>query len=124
MVAVWRLRDFAPGEGLSRGAHQAGHADADWLPIDVPGDVHRALIAAGRIPDPFYGRDESTCAWMVEREWWYRTTFAASPGQYRLTFLGLDTFATVYLNGQPIGEHQNMFRAAAFDVSLSAETTL
>jgi beta-mannosidase len=92
------------------------------LPIEVPGDVHRTLIAAGRIPDPFYGSNESACAWMEEREWWYRVAFDNnSPGQQRqrLTFHGLDTFATVYLNGQPIGEHHNMFRPASFDVDLA-----
>src|SRR4051812_2845260 len=114
MVTVWKVADFAPGEGQSRGAHLAEHADADWLPIEVPGDVHRALIAAGRIPDPFYGSNESECAWMEEREWWYRSTFSAAPGDYRLIFEGLDTFASVYLNGEQIGEHHNMFRAATF----------
>src|SRR5207302_11206170 len=35
----------------------------------------------------------------------------------QLVFEGLDTFATVYLNGDEIGEHHNMFRAAVFDVT-------
>ena len=30
------------------------------------------LIAAGRIPDPFYAENETACAWIEEREWWYR----------------------------------------------------
>jgi beta-mannosidase len=61
---------------------------------------------------------------LVERqEWWYRTTFEAyladdnAETRYLLTFDGLDTFATVYLNGTEIGSHRNMFIAATFDVT-------
>ena len=60
---------------------------------------------------------------MEEREWWYRLTFnapaeaAAAGERLQLVFEGLDTFATVYLNGEEIGEHHNMFRPAAFDVT-------
>jgi beta-mannosidase len=121
----WKVADFAPGEGRERGAHLAGHADDGWLDIAVPGDVHRTLIAAGRILDPFYDQNESACAWMEQREWWYRLTFdypdplAGPDERVQVVFEGLDTFATIYLNGAQIGEHHNMFRPAVFDVSLS-----
>ena len=119
----WKVQDFAPGAGVAAGAHLPSHADRDWLGIPVPGDVHRVLISAGRIPDPFYDRNETACAWMEEREWWYRLTFdapadvPASDERGLLVFEGLDTFATVYLNGEQIGEHHNMFRPAIFDVT-------
>src|SRR6266568_1533351 len=119
----WKVQDFPPGGGLTAGAHQPRHADGDWLGIAVPGDVHRTLIAAGRIPDPFYDRNETACAWMEEREWWYRLTFdgpaepADADERLQVVFEGLDTFATVYLNGDEIGEHHNMLRPAAFDVT-------
>ena len=121
----WKVQDFLPGGGLTSRAHQPSHADRDWLDIPVPGDVHRILIAAGRIPDPFYDRNETACAWMEEREWWYRLTFdgpvepAAADERLQLIFEGLDTFATVYLNGEEIGEHHNMLRPAVFDVTAS-----
>ena len=116
----WKLRDFAPGEGVSSGAQRPDHDDQSWLPISVPGDVHRTLIDAGRIPDPFYGPNETACAWMEQREWWYRLHFDPPHGaaHQRLTFYGLDTFATIYLNDRQIGEHHNMFRLASFDVDL------
>ncbi len=124
----WKVKDFPPGEGLTAGAHQPGHADRDWLAIPVPGDVHRLLISAGRIPDPFYDRAETACAWMEEREWWYRLTFdgpaepADADERLEVVFEGLDTFATVYLNGDEIGEHHNMFRPAAFEVTARLRT--
>lgn len=120
---VWRLRDFAPGQGFAAGAQTIGYDDGDWLPIDVPGDVHRTLIGAGRIPDPHYDRNERGCAWMEDREWWYRTTIEGpdstpDDGERRaLVFHGLDTFAHVWLNGQLVGRHRNMFRPLVLDVT-------
>ena len=121
----WRLSDFAPGAGLAAGAHHTNFDDTIWLPVGVPGDVHRALIDAARIPDPYYDRNETACAWMEHREWWYRLTFStpestltvAADERLLLVFEGLDTFATVYLNGEALGEHQNMFRPAELDVT-------
>ena len=31
-------------------------------------------------------------------------------------FHGLDTFATIYLNGEELGSHSNMFHEAVFDI--------
>lgn len=123
LSAPWKLSDFAPGEGRIAGAQQVDFDDRAWLPVNVPGGVHPALIAAGRIEDPFYDRNEAQCSWIEEREWWYRLTFDGPAEQlgagerWRLVFHGLDTFATLWLNGEELGHHQNMFREAAFDVS-------
>ncbi|MBN2501510.1 MAG: glycoside hydrolase family 2 protein [Anaerolineales bacterium] len=123
MFDLWKLKDYDPGTGLAAGAHQPGFDDGDWIDIPAPGDVHRALMAAGRIPDPYYDRNEDQVAWMEEKEWWYRLTFdtaaeaLAEDERLQLVFHGLDTFVTVYLNGAELGKHQNMFRPAVFDVS-------
>src|SRR3712207_904760 len=80
-------------------------------------------MAAGRIEDPFYDRNEEKCAWMEEREWWYRLSFDGPPEPPEpdewllLIFRGLDTFATIWLNGEELlCQHRNMFREAVFDV--------
>jgi beta-mannosidase len=123
MFDRWKLRDLAPGEGFVSGAFKEHVDDVGWLDVSVPGDVHRTLIDAGRIEDPFYDRNEEKCAWMEEREWWYRLTFdgprepIASGERLRLIFHGLDTFVTIWLNGEELGEHANMFRDATFDVT-------
>ena len=123
MFDLWKLKDFAPGEGLNRKIF-AEQVDMDgWIDITAPGDVHQALIEAGRIEDPFYDRNEEKCAWMEEREWWYRLTFESDEkplGQGErllLAFEGLDTFATIWLNGEELGRSANMFREIVFDVS-------
>lgn len=121
----WKFGDFVPGGGVAAGVLGDPFDDRDWLEIAAPGDVHRALIAAGRIPDPFYDRNELACAWMEEREWWYRLRFTtpvntaelAADERVRLTFEGLDTFVTIWLNGEELGRHANMFRPADFDLT-------
>ena len=123
MFDIWKLKDFAPGDGLAQGAFSEGFDDHGWLDIPAPGDVHRALIAAGRIEDPFYDQNEKKCAWIEDREWWYRLRFEGPSQSLRpderleLVFHGLDTFVTLWLNGEKLGQHQNMFREAVFDVT-------
>lgn len=123
MFDLWKLKDFAPGEGVASRVYTEQFDAGDWTDIPVPGDVHQVLIAAGRIEDPFYDRNEDTCAWMEEREWWYRISFDSEEKPLRLderlllVFQGLDTFVTIWLNGEELGRHENMFREAVFDVS-------
>jgi beta-mannosidase len=123
MFNLWKLGDFAPGEGVKAGASSETFDDRSWIDIPVPGDVHRALIAAGRIEDPFYDQNELACKWIEDREWWYRLHFDGpsaplQPGErLQLVFHGLDTFVTLWLNGEKFGSHANMFREAVFDVT-------
>ncbi len=123
MFDLWKLQDFAPGEGTARQVFTEEFDTSDWTAITAPGDVHQALIEAGRIEDPFYDRNEDKCAWMEEREWWYRISFESQKTpldqdeRYLLAFEGLDTFVTIWLNGEVLGSHENMFREAVFDVS-------
>jgi beta-mannosidase len=123
MFDLWKLKDFAPGEGSTRQAFAEQVAMDDWIDIATPGDVHQALIENGRIEDPFYDRNEDKCAWMEEREWWYRLTFEKNEKplhpdeRFLLVFQGLDTFATIWLNGEELGKSTNMFREVAFDIS-------
>jgi beta-mannosidase len=122
MFNPWKLKDFAPGEGVAQGVFSASVVGADWIDVDVPGDVHRALIATGRISDPFYDTNELACAWIEEREWWYITTFTGPSAlqadeRLLLVFQGLDTFTTLWLNGQELGRSANMFHEWVFDVS-------
>ena len=123
MFETGKLTDFAPGEGEQAQAFAEDHPDGLWLEVRVPGDVHTTLLAAGRLKDPFYGRQEEEAAWVEDREWWYRFRFEGpepEPGpdeRLLLVLHGLDTFVTLWLNGERFGEHRNMFREAVFDVA-------
>ncbi len=96
-------------------------SDPDWLPATVPGGAHTDLLALGRIPDPFVGDNERRVAWVAEADWEYRREFGAdsnllSQPHVWLVCDGLDTLATVTLNGRELGRTDNMFRQYRWDV--------
>lgn len=93
----------------------------EWLPAQVPGGVHTDLLALGRIPDPFVGDNEKRVAWVAENDWEYSYTFnvQAELLQNKHIWLvcdGLDTLASLTLNGTSLGNTDNMFRQYRFDV--------
>ncbi|MFF5293521.1 glycoside hydrolase family 2 protein [Paractinoplanes globisporus] len=93
-------------------------ADVTALPASVPGCVHTDLLAAGRIEDPYLDENETKLTWIGRTEWVYSTTFAAAPGTPRLDLVcaGLDTVASIELNGVQVGQTANMHRGYRFDV--------
>ena len=117
-IGGWTIRDFAAGEGLGAGATRG--AGDNWIPGEAPGDTYRALIAAGRLADPYAGRNEVAAAWVRDREWWCHTRLDLDAGPAELVFDGLDTFADVYLDGELLGSADNMFRSWRFDLNAMA----
>lgn len=95
----------------------------DRLNLDarVPGEVHADLCRAGVIPDPYYAMNGLDVQWVEEKEWLYERTFVVDEDfVQRCTFVefdGLDTYATVFLNGVEVGRSSNMFTPVRFDVS-------
>ncbi|TDC43946.1 glycoside hydrolase family 2 protein [Micromonospora sp. KC213] len=93
------------------------------VPAQVPGSTHLDLMAAGLIPDPFLNRNEAELTWMHRVDWQYTTGFqtqAPRPGErVELVFDGIDTVATIELNGHLLGHTANMHRGYRFDVSES-----
>jgi len=90
------------------------------IPATVPGCVHTDLLAARLIPDPYLDVNEITNDWIGRCEWVYRLSFDAVPDEAKvqeLVFDGLDTIATVRLNGEEIGRTFNQHRTYRFDVS-------
>src|SRR5277367_3080913 len=81
LPAVWKFRE-------------AG-TDA-WLAATVPGTVHTDLLAAGKIPDPFYRTNERDLQWIDKKDWEYQTTLdidaaTLAHDHIELCFAGLDT---------------------------------
>jgi beta-mannosidase len=79
-----------------------------WCETTLPTEVFKDLLHAGRIKDPFVGTNEDEVQWVGESDWLYKTQFDLyQPLQDEqetvvLVFYGLDTYATVFLNGQEI----------------------
>jgi beta-mannosidase len=87
----------------------------------VPGTVHTDLFANQLIPDPFFGANEKKLQWIENENWEYETTFSVTNSEIsnehiELELNGLDTYATVFLNGNRILEADNMFRKWSLSV--------
>ena len=89
----------------------------------VPGVVHLDLLAAGLIPDPYLDDNEALLAWIGLVDWTYETSFVltaadlAAAERHELVFDGLDTVATILLNGEPLAEVANQHRSYRLDVT-------
>jgi len=75
-----------------------------------------------RIPDPFLGFNELQAEWVADKAWTYKVdlpqvTEAEDGVTHILAFDGLDTFASVKLNGETILESDNMFIPHRVDVT-------
>ncbi len=95
---------------------------SNWQEAIVPGVVHLDLMRNDLLPDPFVGMNEKQAAWVEQNDWWYRKEFEISKdllqeNHFLLRFEGLDTFATVWLNGTKLGVADNMFIPRNFRVT-------
>ena len=105
LAGAWRLHRLSTKESF---------------PAAVPGETHSALLAAGKIPDPYLGTNELEVQWVGREDWAYERTFEVDPGTFsedrvELSFDCLDTMADVFLNGAKIGSADNMFVRWRFD---------
>ncbi len=91
--------------------------DRNFRAVTVPGEVQLQLGFQGM--DLYYQTKELTS--INQKEWWYRKRFTVSKADSdrlaRLVFDGVDYFATVWLNGKKLGEHEGCFVPFSFDVS-------
>ena len=74
--------------------------EAAEVPCPVPGDVHSALLAAGRISDPLLGENERDVQWVGTADWVLHRSFEvpaeAIEGRWPvLDLVGVDTVARV-----------------------------
>ncbi len=106
LSGTWRLSPFTNA--------------AQTCAVQVPGDVHTALLAAGAIPDPYWGCNETNVQWVAKTDWVFSRTFDVTPGfaakrRVVLEIEDADTFADVYLNGVRVGATSNRFARWTFD---------
>jgi beta-mannosidase len=87
----------------------------------VPGHVHLDLEREKIIPEMFWRDNAEKCQWVEHWDWTYSHTFQVEEvfkGKwFVLEFGGLDTFATISLNGEEIGRTANMLIPHRFEVS-------
>ena len=101
LAGVWSVR-LADGEQPA-------------VPLNVPGDVHSALLAAGRIPDPYFGANEMDIQWVGQKAWLAERSFEVPTTLLEcqsviLRLEHVDTFCELAINGRKVGETGNRFR--------------
>ncbi len=104
------------------GTWQLAQAGSDQaIDATVPGCVHTDLLTAGKIDHPYYRDNEDRLQWISDVEWVYSRTFDVPAALLEsdavvLRCEGLDTLATIAVNGRRVGKTDNMFRTWEFDV--------
>jgi len=112
-LTAWEWR-----AGDTNGISQADSLK-EWKAVaSFPSVVQMELAAHKLIPDYKIGENERAIQWVGEVDWEYRTSFTTPEvqGNIDLVFEGLDTVATVTLNGTEILKSDNMFIPARVPV--------
>ena len=87
----------------------------------IPGDVHSALLQAGKIKDPYWGKNEIDLQYLNREDWVFsrlfqlEEAFIQSPSVC-INFDSIDTIAEVTINGHVIGYSDNMFVRRRWEV--------
>ncbi|WP_342250512.1 beta-mannosidase [Sphingomonas sp. OTU376] len=113
---AWEVR-IDPADAEAAKTHPR---EASWFAAKVPGSVQQDLIASGRAPDPFKGINQAPIQWAGLTNWQFRKVIEVTPEMLKrdhidLVFDGLDTFATVSLNGQKLLTTANAHRRWRID---------
>lgn len=119
LCGEWELTDSASE------AFDQGEIPSDWsnkLTANVPGTVQTALVEAGRLPDPYFGKNNLELNQTYQRSWWFRRSVCIkpedNPSTYKmLVFHGLEYESRVWLNGKELGSHEGMFGGPVFEIS-------
>ncbi|MBB6670757.1 beta-mannosidase [Cohnella nanjingensis] len=86
----------------------------DWLPADLPCDIHMPLLKAGLIKEPLEGMNSFDCEWMERKSWWFKNEFTLDGALMKheaveLSLASLDAEADIFLNGRHLGHHRSAF---------------
>lgn len=110
-------------QSLSEGwKFKQGESDDEWLQVHTfPTTIHLDLLYHDKIPDPRKDLNSDEIQWVGEKSWLYQTTFDYTVDNAEkktiLVFEGLDTHASVLLNGELLIKTDNMFLEYRVDVT-------
>jgi beta-mannosidase len=117
----WQLARFPEGTKTVSHPDELASAGLTTIPAQVPGNVELDLERAGILPEIYYGANIRLLRPYEFYEWWYSRDFTLPDGAagqpYDLVFAGLDTLATVWLNGVLVGEAANALIEHRFDAT-------
>ena len=139
----WRLQSACNLQAAGDAITAHGFKDDAWLNTTVPSTVLAAQVAAGVLPDPYFGdnlRQIPGASYPIGQNfsnlpmpadspyacgWWYRKVFtapsaAAEGGHFSLYFGGINYRGEVWLNGHQIGNSSTVagaYRTYTFDAT-------
>ena len=117
----WQLTYFPEGSCAIEHPAELRGAGLPSIPAQVPGNVELDLVRAGVIDDPFYATNIRALRAFEGHEWWYTREFElpaeSHDARWDLVFGGLDTLATVWIDGIEVGRSANMLIEQRFDVA-------
>ena len=105
----WRLSDSNGDEEAEKYPQLK-----EWSSVTqgIPSVIHTELLASNNIDDYRLGENERRIQWVGRADWEYSCRFATPETKAKevdLVFEGLDTIATVKLNGKDILSSDNQF---------------
>ncbi|MBR3710559.1 MAG: glycoside hydrolase family 2 protein [Bacteroidales bacterium] len=114
-------RQYVFEQYLDRGWTLTSDTLAPMRNFAVPSVVQQTLSDAGVIPYPYSGTVEKDLLWISNHPWTYTTQFNVKGSMLNqevveLVFEGIDTYASVTLNGEKLFDADNMFRTWKVDV--------
>ena len=100
---------------------QIPESDFPIMDATVPGSVYHDLLENGLMEDPFYRDNEDKALPLMEYDFHYSRSFTVDEAFLQcdrvvLHCEGLDTLATVLVNGTVVGTANNMHRIWEFDL--------
>lgn len=113
----WTLRALNPEAIPDARVRQAL---SQGIATKVPGEATVALLDAGLIDDPFDGANEPRQQWIGDVDWRYSLTFTPTADQLAqkrqdLVAYGIDTVASIRLNGREVGHTDDYYLTYRFD---------
>lgn len=124
----WSLSFFKQGEYNIKSYDDIKNFNIETIDATVPGNVELDLIKKGYLPEDIFFADNILKAEEYENyEWWYYKEFDGNEfknKKCRITFDGVDVFATYYLNGELLGKSENALIPQVFECNIKEKNTL
>ncbi|WP_437184195.1 glycosyl hydrolase 2 galactose-binding domain-containing protein [Subtercola boreus] len=117
LTGVWR--GMVDPAGPTDLPHEAYSLIGKEFGAKIPGAIHADLQSARIIPDPFIDQNEDLVAWVGRTDWKLERPLPhlTKIERVNLVFDGIDTVATIRLNGRELGRTRNMHRDYRYDIS-------
>lgn len=126
------VMNFVHGQGLdlsgSGWSFQAS-GDSTWHHCSVPGTNFSALFENHLISNPYQLGLEKSLSWVSEKEWRFKKIFQVDDRMVAMKSLelvcpGLDTYCSILLNGQLLGQTNNAFIPYRFPINSAIKSGL